>query len=224
VAEPDNNWDSLWDRPWPYGLPSAIEAGATIATPLFAGFSLTLAGLVLTNGGGVRWPGIALSLLTASTVVFLMALQFGVWARSFSASPQEIKDWRPDASEDLQQAIQRLHLNGYRVWASRFHHAYRIGLLLLLLGFATALVPRHAIHAFRGLAVGVAVAGCVAELLWIAASFALRKSPDWEIVDGTVSRAENTFPQRAARKLLPVIRVKLPPPPPVPAPPSEAVE
>jgi hypothetical protein len=205
-------WDSYWDRPWPYGAPAAYEAFATIATPLFAGFSATLVGLVVTSEADLRWPSVSLALLTGSTVTFLMAVQFGIWARSYTTTPEEISEWRPEYDPDplLLRTIQRLHRLGYLRWAKRFHNTYRIGLLLLLLGLAATLVPSHGIHAFRGLAIGIAIAGCIAEVVWIAANEILRNSTDWEVVtNGTVvaprdgDSANGSALERMARMLVP---------------------
>jgi hypothetical protein len=176
-------------------------------------------GLVVTSEADLRWPGVSLALLTGSTVTFLMAVQFGIWARSYTTTPNEISEWRPESDPDplLLPTIQRLHRLGYLRWAKRFHNTYRIGLLLLLLGLAATLVPSHGIHAFRGLAIGIALTGCIAEVIWIAANEILRNSTDWEVVtNGTVvapldgDSANGSAIVRMARVLVPKETLKRP--------------
>jgi hypothetical protein len=153
-----------------------------------------------------------------------MGVQAGIWARAYSTTPQEISDWLPGDDELRLRTIQRLHRKGFRLWTRRFHTTYRIGLLLLLLGLADALVPKHGIHAFHALAIAIALAGCGVECLWIGANWVLRNSRDWEILTGgevidttyekswigrVFERAARGL-EGAARLLIPVITVEPP--------------
>ena len=221
--------DDVWDVPWPYGLPAGIDSGATSVAPLLAGFSSALVGLVVTTAEAVRWPGAALSLLIASTVVFLMSVQAGVWMRSYAVVPSDIREWWPNTPDSDLRTIQRLHRRGYAIWRKRFHASYRVGILLLLSGLALTLLPPGHVGPLRWLAILIASVGFLAELGWIAANRILEGSRTWAIGDTADSPPadgpwwkQHEGIRRLARKVIPLVRIA--PLPPVPAPPAPQTE
>jgi hypothetical protein len=168
---------AIWDPPWPYGFPSAVDSAATIVSPLFAGFSFALIGLIVQDPTALRWPGIALALLMLAGMSFIAAVQCGFWARQWVTTPSEIADWRPTDSVDERSDDQHMHRNGFKLWARRLSFTYRLGISTLLLGVTLTLVPGGQIGALRILAVATAGLAFILELAWIASGWILRGSP-----------------------------------------------
>jgi hypothetical protein len=213
--------DPLDQPPFPYGLGSSIEGFSSTASPLFAGFSAALVGLVLTAPEStIRWPSAALALHTAATIAFVVAVQCGLWARGFVVSPAAIAEWWPGTDPARLRNVRRLHRRGFGIWRRRFHLAYRVGIVLFLSGLAVALVPPDPIGWGRWVAIGVAIAGLVLEFAWIAANEVLAHEQDWAIDEPTdrpppPQGADRGSPGRlrramvrAARVVIPVVRVE----------------
>ena len=154
-------------------------------------------------------------MLLGATVVFLMAVQCGIWMRAYTTIPTEISDWWPGVADEKLVNIQRLHRRGYRIWDRRFRATYRGGILLLLLGLGAALVPKGSITWGRGIALGVAVGGLAIECVWIAANYVLARADPWAI-DDTVepppkppSRLQRSPAlQWAARVVIPLVKIR----------------
>jgi len=69
-----------WPIPGRYGNSDAVQSMGTVAAPLLAGFSLTLATIVLTSAQQIRWPGVTLVFATIATATLIGSLQFTFWA------------------------------------------------------------------------------------------------------------------------------------------------
>ena len=112
-----------WEVPNPYGDVAAIKSMGGIAAPLLAGFSITLAALILSAPQHFRWTSVTLTLLTGAAVALIGALQFTFRALQFAVSPSEIEQWWTDASEaprrEALQREQREHFRTYNTWANR---------------------------------------------------------------------------------------------------------
>lgn len=163
-----------WSVPSPYGYTGAVEGMGSVASPLLAGFSITLAVLVITNATAFRWVSATLFLLVAATLALIATVQFTFRARQYVVTPSEIEEWWPDHQEpgrrELLRREQRWHRREYESWSSRARYAYDLGLLLLLLGIAALLVPASGLHyASNGrlAAIALALAGLAAEAAWI---------------------------------------------------------
>jgi hypothetical protein len=172
VAPPED-----WEAPWPYGYADAMDSASSVAAPLLAGFSFTLIALIVPKTQGIRWPGAALSLLVAASLLFIASVQCGFWARMWSIKPSDLTDWRPSDRDVRKHAEQRAHARGNAIWSLRFRRAYRAGILALLAGVAILLVPSGHISFMRWIAIVIAVAGWALEASWIASSWLLKGSP-----------------------------------------------
>ncbi len=172
-----------WNTPAPYGAPAAVEAMASVAAPLLAGFSLALIGLVLPSQKLLRWPELALFLLVLSALLLLAAVQHGFWARQYIATPSDLSQWWPDLDESEERLLmvrreQWSYQTIYTVYAGRARAAYRLGILALLAAVAVVVVPDRPlgeVPAGRLAVVGLAVFGFLLEALWIIAA----KPPRW---------------------------------------------
>jgi hypothetical protein len=182
AAEPPHG--PYWKTPDLYGEAEALNSMGTIAAPLLAGFSLAaMAQTVTITTSEARWPDAALLLFMLAAVLFVAAVQAMFWARGYQTTPQEIRDWWPDAA-DAQRLTQlrreqKHHAAGFRMWSNRARVTYSAALLFLLAALTTlATPPEHYAHtqSWRWLAVAVGAAAFVAEVIWIGGSFT---NPRW---------------------------------------------
>jgi hypothetical protein len=163
--------------PSPYGAPAAAETLSTIAAPLLGGFSVALAGVVMQADEAFRFPGVALLLLSIATVLLLLCVQCGFWARHHFATPDQMIAWWRDyeASPQRQRMVvleQRRSYDLYKRWAGRARRAYRYGILAFMAGIMVTLVPEGTgwQPRIRWAAVAVMGAAVVAEVLWMASA------------------------------------------------------
>ena len=207
-----------WKGPFPFGYAAAADSAGSVAAPLLAGFSFTLVGLVIPSPERFRWPSLTLVFLVSAGVVFIAAVQAGFWARQFATTPDDIRLWRPNYTSGHMHALQRLHASGFMIWNARMNRAYRAGITLLLIGVTLSLVPRGHVGWVRALAVVVAVAASVLELIWIAAIWVLDGSPTM-VFDDQADKAQpgirhqwlrqRRFARRVARVFVPLPRITL---------------
>jgi MFS family permease len=164
--------ETHWDVPYPYGDAAAIDSMGAVAAPLLAGFSVTLAALVLSAPSHFRWVSVTLVLLVIAALALIMALQFAFRARQFVVSPAEIEQWWPDAaSPERRQMLrreQREHRAEYTTWSNSARHAYNTGILFFVAGLTSALVRPGPISNGRLTAIALALLGVVGEFCWIA--------------------------------------------------------
>ena len=121
-----------------------------------------------------------------AAVLFVMTVQAMFWARGYQTSPQQIKDWWPDAADhhrlDQLRREQKHHAAGFRMWSDRARVTYGAALLCLLAALTVLAVPPEAYGQApisRWLAVAVGTAAFIAEAIWIAASFTNPKWMSW---------------------------------------------
>lgn len=161
-----------WKHPAPLGRGAALEGMAGIAAPLLAGFSLTLVGVIASSPGSFRWPGADLAVLVVPVVLLVACVQFGFRARSYLYSAADIGAWRPDFREKFEDVLKRDQIDDFgrwRVWERRAGRAYNLAICVLAVGVALAVAPLAHSHqaGLRWLASAVALAGGVAEAIWI---------------------------------------------------------
>jgi hypothetical protein len=181
-----------WLPPAPLGFLGGASSAVSVAAPLLAGFALTLVGLVLQVQDDLKWPDAALALLVAAALMLLGAVQFGVWASGYAVTPDQIAQWLPHFGPRALANAQRGHLYEYSRWYRRFAVAYHLGILLLLAGLAVALVPDKDTDEWRYVAIGIALLGGVAELIWI---WAVRRRPKQVFTPpGPGSKAPDQWP------------------------------
>ncbi|MFC8247476.1 hypothetical protein [Streptomyces chartreusis] len=127
------------------GFGAALHSATFVAAPLLAGFSVTVMGLVLRGQADFRWPGATLLLLTASAILLVASLLFGISSQKFLYSEDELKHWwtatefenrKDDLSEHQQRDFVHWQWQGWRAFA-----CYNLGIATLAAALATLLAP-----------------------------------------------------------------------------------
>jgi hypothetical protein len=168
---------------------------------LLAGFTITLMGLVVdTSNQGIRHRDTALLVLMAAVASLIAAIQCAYSARRYMVLPDELTSWWPDAMDQANPNSRRLlrqlqneqfaHRLLHVQWADRFRYTYHAGILLMLAGLAVVLIPPKPtasgsgqsvppadISTVRWLAIVLAGASALAELLWITATWLNKREP-----------------------------------------------
>lgn len=170
---------SQWRVPALYGYAAAVHSMGSVSAPLLAGISVALVGLVISSQGAFHWPSIALLFLTAATLSLLASVQCAFWARLYLVTPADLAEWWGRALDDparleAVQEEQRSHRAAHNRWAMKARHFYNGGIVSFLLALAALLVPKGGLDhasATRLAAVGLALAGFIAELVWIAVAW-----------------------------------------------------
>jgi hypothetical protein len=174
---------SPWRLPIAYGSAAALQAIGTVAAPLLAGFSFTLAALVLTNPERIRAPDQALILFIAAGLLLTNAVQASAWARRWDVTPGDLLGWWPDFNElsDHDRGLiyeeQRTHATRHLRWARVTQATYDGGILCLLAGVALLVWPPHgwSFSSARTLAALVALCGLLAECVWVVFSVVMAR-------------------------------------------------
>jgi hypothetical protein len=145
----------------------------SVAAPLLAGFAITIGTLVVTNGSAFRWPNLVLILLVCAASSLVAAVELTFRVRQYTVTPADIEMWWPNPTEHKKNTLrreQRYHRAQYLMWSDRARVAYNLGILLLALGFAVALIPAGHVSAGRWTAAGFAFLAFLAEAVWTAHS------------------------------------------------------
>jgi hypothetical protein len=167
----------FWLTPTKYGAAEAVMSMGTIAAPLLAGFSLAAFVLVLAlSANDVRYGDVAALLFLLAAVFLVLAVQATFWARENLVTPDQLKEWWPDADEPYRvkqlKDEQAEHAAGFKTWGWRARTAYDLGLLCLLAGLTVlAIPPASANPPARWVAVGVGAIAFALESIWVVASF-----------------------------------------------------
>jgi len=170
-----------WSVPTgPLNLPTAVRSAGTVAAPLLAGFSFTLAGLVLSliPDGVVRWPDLALLLFVVAGFFLIACIQCAFWAERWNVTPDELTMWWPDAdqNEGVRQYLymkQAFHARRYDKWVLYVKVSYNYGIVAFLLAVAVLLIPPGPFEKMAGLrviAISTSLVALIAELVWVATS------------------------------------------------------
>jgi hypothetical protein len=155
-----------------YGVIGAIESMTTVASPLLAGGSIALAGVVIQQSDSLLLPGPVLLILAIAIVALITAVQCGFWARQHEFRPSEIGQWYPTMPAELRW--RRIRQDQWRncllfaKWANRARLAYAIGIIAIWTSLAIAVLPRASDEQGRwrvAAAVLLAIATMV-EVLW----------------------------------------------------------
>ena len=163
-----------WPAPERYGSVEGLQSMGGIAAPLLAGFSITVATVVLTAAQEVRWPGVAVLLASVAAISFVACVQFISRARSLVATPDDMRRWWDDADTVAGRAARISEMqrsrNGYDVYASRAGKSYNLGIVMLLASVATVLVPTDDARQpqMRWAAAAVTALAALFEWLWTA--------------------------------------------------------
>jgi hypothetical protein len=170
--------------PWkvpsgPLNVSIAVRSAGTVAAPLLAGFSFTLAGLVLQLPSQIiRWPDLALLLFVMAGFFLVACIQFAFWAERWNISPDDIRMWWPgfDENEALSRylyAKQAYHAERYDRWVGFVRLTYNSGIVAFLAAIAVMLVPPgplNKISVLRVTAIAVSMVALVVEAIWVATS------------------------------------------------------
>jgi hypothetical protein len=122
-----------------------------------------------------RWPNAALTLFLLSGLAQIAAVQATMWTRRYDTSPPELAAWYPEEVVDgtpsaWLRSTQIGHSELNERWADRTRLVYHCGIVLLLSGLVTIIVPTGHITAPRWILIVTAVAGLAGEILWIVAA------------------------------------------------------
>jgi hypothetical protein len=161
AREPESRFFESLPQPW--GEAAAVDALATTAAPMLAGFSFALLGLVITGSSSLHWPSLTVALLVAAGLILSVAVQFGSIARRWAISPA---DWRELLSVAPETQLRALANAGpaalakHRRWLLWTRIIFNCGLVVLFVAVAFALVPANPHNALTGgRIVGIAFAG-----------------------------------------------------------------
>lgn len=163
-----------WPVPAVLGEQPAMEAITSIAAPLLAGFSVTVAILVVTSAGDLRWPAIAMLAAMLAAVLLIACVEFAAWARQYAATPEDYRTWFDDADTKdgrtvIVDEMTRLR-ELWEVWAGRARISYNGGITLLLVALGLTAAPPAGVaqHGLRWTASGVAFVAAGLEVIWAA--------------------------------------------------------
>jgi hypothetical protein len=120
----------------------------------------------------LRYPGVVLVLLVAAVVMFVTAVQCGFWARQYAVTPDELRQWWPEANEARTKVIQQeqhRHAARHAMWSSRATITFNAGILFLWGALGLAVVPKDRMQEpmWRWVAAGLAGLAALAEVVWL---------------------------------------------------------
>jgi hypothetical protein len=162
-----------YDVPEWYGGVAAVDSFSNVAAPLLAGGALAVSGVVLQAQSAFRFPGTVLLLLLAAFFLLVTAVQCGMWARRYAATPEDIGQWWPDLTSTVrqQQLVREQWQDAadHRLWAKRAGFSFNGGILLLWAGLACVAVPPSGVSqpTWRWGSVMVACLGVLTEVAWM---------------------------------------------------------
>jgi hypothetical protein len=190
----------VWKSDVPLNETEAIKGWSGVVAPVLAGFALATVGVLRTAGDHApRLTDAATLLLTAAAVVFLASMELGFMAVRYGATPQDYLDWDPAARTD-QATMERVQLNqskDRRLWRIYFRRArffYNAGILAILAGLGTLLVPAGW-SIGSAMSVGLAVIALLAGAAWILGWPARgRIAPGYAEVDADAKDAVTPLP------------------------------
>ena len=172
----------MWRMPFPYGTSAAVDSMTGVAAPLLAGFCITLLGVVAQAPGSFRWPGAALIALVVAAGLMVTCVQIGFRAQAFIYSRADFEQWRPQPveSQDVEEYLKETQQQHYDEWQSRqriARIAYNGAIVALAAALAVVAAPPQSgatltvgttEQVIRWIAAGLAAAGGLGELFWVA--------------------------------------------------------
>jgi hypothetical protein len=165
--------DRVWNRRRPINYPKEIEVFGGIASPLLAGFSLTIVAQLVIGKDHPWLSQWATASFAIAAALFLYAVQFSGVALGFAATPSERLDFNPEAAfrPDVLQVVRKRQWEEMELRAryqSRARYSYNFGMLAFLVGLGLILVPEGGTHWPPGRLIGAAVVtiALVIEALW----------------------------------------------------------
>jgi hypothetical protein len=171
---------TYWGAPTPLGGFRAITGLGSVAAPLLAGASVTVAAVVLSNPEKIRLSDVSLTLFVTSAVFFVFEVQTSLWLTSFAATPSDFAEWYPQLMEKGLPRGKAVTLHeswsAKSVWYARLTRwLHNLGVLALLAGVTTVVVPPNSeFSIWRCIAIAVPAAGWIIEFGWIVIVRAMR--------------------------------------------------
>lgn len=137
---------------------SPLDMAAGVAAPLLAAISFTLVALTLqVPPQELRFADIALLLFVLAGLMFITAVQAGMWELRYRAGAS------PGASVRSKTE--------HALWESLTRYTYQLGVLALLAAIDVLLIPRGSFPSVRIAAVVIVGVGCLGEISWIISTY-----------------------------------------------------
>lgn len=160
--------NEVWFKSRLVAYPASIVEFSKVAAPLLAGFSLTAVVEISGRPSLDRFNELAIMCFAIAAALLVFAIQTGLTAATYQASPDERMAWTPEARGDIELA-RRLRIEQWDDertagrYRERARHTYNIGIISFLVGLGFALAPEHLTTSIPRLVGLIAVA--VASLL-----------------------------------------------------------
>jgi hypothetical protein len=128
--------------------------------------------VVVQQEDSLRYPGVVLVLLVAALVMLVLAVQFGFWARRYAVTPDEIRQWWPNANPARLEEIRREqhdHAAQHAAWSLQVAIAFNVGVLFLWLALGLAVTPKDGVQEpiWRWVAAGLAGLAALVNAAWL---------------------------------------------------------
>ncbi|MCW8107304.1 hypothetical protein OPS25_02140 [Alteromonas ponticola] len=118
----------------------------TVASPLLAGFSVTLITLITGNESPehlLKYPDITLAVLLIATISFVLAVQFTVASRVYNLSKQEYQNRTLNMKANDRAQAYAVVMSKLEKKIVQVRLAFNFGLITLFLGLAGILLPPY---------------------------------------------------------------------------------
>jgi hypothetical protein len=148
---------------------SANTLGTT-ASPLLAGFSMTLIGIIAGNTSPTKWPDLTLAILCGATIFFVLSVQFTVVARKYNLTESEFALRTKKMPLDERNQAYGVVMNNLGSWIERARLLFILGLGLLFLGLAGVMLP-PAPSCLRYAVVSLPIIAFFGEMAWFVIDF-----------------------------------------------------
>lgn len=151
---------------------ASLNTLGTTASPLLAGFSTTLIGLVAggSSNSTIKWPDITLIVLSAATILFIFSVQFTIAARKFNLTTEEHERRTRKLSSRQRNYAFGMATESFWRWSERARLSFNFGLGLLLLGLSGILLPPDP-SSTRLIAIALILVSFFCEACWVTKEF-----------------------------------------------------
>ncbi|WP_240224417.1 hypothetical protein [Rheinheimera hassiensis] len=158
----------------PAQYPTTADAASantlgTTASPLLAGFSMTLIALISGSTSPetiMKFPEATLAALLCATILFILSVQFTVVARKYNLTQEEFKKRTLSMNDTDRAQAYGIAMEDFCFWIDRARLVFSFGLGLLFLGLAGVMLPPSPTCP-RILIVSVPVLFIICEMVWI---------------------------------------------------------
>lgn len=146
MSQTDDTAKEVWSKSRLIAYPASLIEFSKVAAPLLAGFSLTAVIEITGRDGSTFFGDIATMCFSGAAALLIFAIQAGLTAACYQASPADRLAWVPEAHENRDLAVQlrRDQWDDERIadrYRERARHTYNMGIILFLAGLGFVLVP-----------------------------------------------------------------------------------